>query len=139
VGRGAYQEALVKLTKELGLEEQVIFCGYQPNPHQLLHFSVFSVVSSIFEGFGLITLESWHHKRPVIAFNVPALCEVVDDGVNGLLVTPFDTDELAAKMIRLFNDLPATTRMGEKGYEKLQQAYSLERMTDEMIAVYKNL
>jgi glycosyltransferase involved in cell wall biosynthesis len=139
VGRGSYQETLVQLTAELGLQEQVIFCGYQPNPHQLLHFSEFSVVSSIFEGFGLITLESWHHHRPVIAFDVPALCEVIDDNENGMLVTPFDTDELADKISRMFNDTAATKRMGENGFEKLQRAYSLDRMTNEMIDVYNHL
>ncbi len=139
VGGGTYQENLVRLTKELGLEEQVIFKGYQPNPHELLHFSAFSVVSSIFEGFGLITLESWHHKRPVIAFDVPAPNEVVDDGVNGLLVKPFDTDELAAKMIRLFSNPGEASQMGENGYEKLQKAYSLDRMTNETIEEYEKL
>jgi glycosyltransferase involved in cell wall biosynthesis len=139
VGGGDYRDSLEKLTAELGLQDQVIFCGYQPNPHQILHFADFSVVSSIFEGFGLITLESWHHKRPVIAFNVPALSEVVNDGENGFLVTPFDTDELAGKMLRLFNDKAETTNMGNRGFEKLGKEYSLERMTEQMIEVYTTL
>lgn len=136
VGGGAYQENLAEIVKKLDLEEQVIFKGYQANPHQLLHYAEFSVVSSIFEGFGLITLESWHHKKPVIAFNVPALCEVVNDGQNGYLVSPFDIDELAEKMIRLFNEPFVTKKMGEGGYEKLQREYNLERMTDETIREY---
>lgn len=137
VGGGAYQETLVNLIKENELTDQVIMYGYQPNPHQFLHFAEFSVVSSIFEGFGLITLESWYHKKPVVAFNVPALNEAIDTGENGLLITPFDTDELAAGIIRLFKSPAAAATMGEAGFEKLITKFSLERMTDQMLAVYQ--
>lgn len=139
VGGGSYQEELVRLTSDLGLNEQVIFCGYQPNPHHVLHFAEFSVVSSIFEGFGLITLESWYHKKPVIAFDVPALNEVIDDEQNGLLAEPFNTEKLAGKIIRLFNDQEAALKMGEKGYSKLMKDYTLKRMSDQMIDIYKKI
>ncbi len=139
VGGGVYQENLVKLVAELGLKEQVVFLGYQPNPHQFLHFAEFSAVSSIFEGFGLITLESWYHKKPVIAFNVPALNEAIDNEENGLLVTPFDTDELATKIISLFSNQPAAVQMGEHGYDKLIKEFSLERMTNQMIGIYNRI
>ena len=139
VGGGAYQGNLVQLTAELDLKDQIIFCGYQPNPHQLLHFAEFSIVSSIFEGFGLITLESWYHKKPVIAFNVPALNEAIDNEKNGFLVTPFDTDELATKIISLFSNQSAAAQMGEHGYDKLIKDFSLERMTNQMIGIYNRI
>lgn len=139
VGGGAYQPTLVNITKELGVEEQVTFCGYQPNPHQLLHFAEFSIVSSIFEGFGLITLESWYHKKPVVAFDVPALKEAISTGKDGLLVTPFDTEELADNIIRLFKDPGATSGMGKAGFDKLITQFSLERMTNQMLTIYKAL
>lgn len=139
VGGGAYQPTLVNISKELGLEEQVTFCGYQPNPHQLLHFAEFSIVSSIFEGFGLITLESWYHRKPVVAFDVPALKEAISTGKDGLLVTPFDTEELADNIICLFKDPEAAAGMGEAGFEKLITHFSLERMTNQMLTIYRAL
>ncbi len=139
VGNGAFKETLMKQAAELGLNEQVHFLGFQPNPHQLLHFAKFSIVTSIFEGFGLITLESWHHNRPVIAFDVPALNEIIDSNVNGILITPFDTDELAQKIIHLFKSPEDANEMGEKGNLKLKQDYNLERMTKQMISIYQSL
>lgn len=136
VGGGAYMDQLKALTKELDLEEQVLFLGYQPNPHQLLHFSEFSIVSSIFEGFGLIILESWYHRKPVIAFDVPACNEIINDGDNGLLVTPFDYNVITEKVLHLFTDTTLTSKMGENGYCKLQSDYSLERMTNQTLSVY---
>ncbi len=139
VGNGAYKETLMKQAAELGLNEQVHFLGFQPNPHQLLHFAKFSIVTSIFEGFGLITLESWHHNRPVIAFDVPALNEIIDSNFNGILITPFDTDELAQKILYLFNSPEVANEMGVKGNLKLKQDYNLERMTKQMISIYQSL
>jgi glycosyltransferase involved in cell wall biosynthesis len=136
VGGGNYLDALKNLTTELNLEEQVLFLGYQPNPHQLLHFAEFSIVSSVFEGFGLITLESWYHRKPVIAFDVPAFNEIIDEGKNGLLVTPFDLNMLAEKILQLFTGNTATAAMGENGYGKLQKEYSLERMASQTLEVY---
>jgi len=139
VGGGACQAELVNLTVKLDLEEQVVFSGYQPNPHQLLHFADFSIVTSIFEGFGLITLESWHHQKPIVAFNVPALNEIIDDNINGKLVTLYDVDGLANAIISLFADPLACRTLGENGYKKLQDAYNLDRMTTQMETIYQSL
>jgi len=139
VGGGACQDELVKLTAELGLEKQVLFSGYQPNPHQLLHYAEFSVVTSIFEGFGLITLESWHHQKPIVAFNVPALNEIIEDNINGRLVSLYDVDGLARTIIELFADPLACRSMGENGYKKLGEAYNLGRMTTQMESIYKSM
>ena len=139
VGGGACKDYLEKLVHELGLQEQVIFAGYQPNPHQLLHHAEFSVVTSIFEGFGLITLESWHHRRPVVAFNVPALKEIIDHDVNGKLVNLYDVDGLANSVIELFANSRSCQTLGENGARKLQESYSLERMTGQMETIYESL
>lgn len=139
VGGGACQGELVKLTEELDLQEQVLFAGYQPNPHQLLHFADFSIVTSIFEGFGLITLESWYHQKPIVAFDVPALNEIIDDNINGRLVSLYDVDGLAKAIIALFKDPLACRTLGENGYRKLQETYNLDRMTTQMETIYQSL
>jgi glycosyltransferase involved in cell wall biosynthesis len=139
VGGGQYMDQLVKIVNELDLKDQVVFCGYQPNPHQLLHFTEFSIVPSIFEGFGLIILESWHHKRPVIAFDVPALNEIINDNVTGRLVPLYNIDGLGEAIIRLFADTETCRLFGERGFQKLQSDYNLDRMTSEMEAIYHSL
>jgi len=139
VGGGEYMDNLKELTKELDLGEQVIFCGYQSQPHHFLHFAEFSVVPSVFEGFGLITLESWHHQKPVIAFDVPALNEIIDDNINGKLVPLQDINELAHSIVELFSDPLASRKLGENGFKKLQESYCLKRMTTQMEDIYQSL
>jgi len=139
VGSGAYRDNLVALTNELSLNDQIKFCGYQANPHQLLHHAEFSLVTSIFEGFGLIILESWHHRRPVIAFKVPAMNEIIDDNQNGSLAELYDVDGLSTRIINFFSHPDATAEMGKNGHDKLQSAYNLDRMVAEMAAIYNSV
>ncbi|HMT72532.1 MAG TPA: glycosyltransferase [Chitinophagaceae bacterium] len=138
-GDGLLREELVGLVRAAGLEESIIFLGFVPNPHPLVKQSLFTVVTSTWEGFGLILLESWMHKKPIVAFDAPAMNEVIDDGVNGLLVPFKNTELLAEKIIWMYQHPGETVAMGEKGFEKLHSYYTLKRMTDETEEVYRKV
>ena len=138
LGKGDHAEQLKEKVRELGLEDQIIFMGHQ-DPHPFFHFSRFSIVSSLCEPFGLITLESWLHKKAVVAFDVPAINEVIENNVNGILVEPFNINELAKKIIFMFENSGTCSKMGEKGYEKSLQEYNLKKMTAEYMSVYNEV
>jgi len=127
------------MSKELELGDTVKFCGYQANPHQFIKDSQFMLVTSKWEGFGLIMLESWAHKKPVIAFDVPAMNEAIRDDSNGLLVKAFDTDELAQKIIFYFQHPEIANLHGAAGYAELNSYYTVPRMADEMCEVYEQV
>lgn len=137
VGGGNAEAEFKKQQASLGLEDSVRFLGYQANPHQLIKDARFMLVTSIWEGFGLIMLEGWVHKKPIIGFNVPAINEAVTDGETGQLVSPFDTDELAQRIIRYFRQPELAIQHGEAGYQRLYSYFTVARMTDEMEEVYK--
>jgi glycosyltransferase involved in cell wall biosynthesis len=139
IGGGNYEQELVRLKEELQLGDTVKFCGYQANPHQFIKDSQFMLVTSKWEGFGLIMLESWAHKKPIIAFDVPAMNEAIEAGSNGLLVKPFDTDELAKKIIFYFQHPEIIEQHGVAGYLKLNSYYTVSRMADEMCEVYEQV
>ncbi|MBK8953265.1 MAG: glycosyltransferase family 4 protein [Chitinophagaceae bacterium] len=107
------------------------------NPHPLVEQSQFTVVTSTWEGFGLILLESWLHKKAIVTFDAPAMNEVVDDNENGLLVPFKNTDVLAEKISWLYQHPEKAAEMGIKGFEKLHSFYTLKRMTDETEEVYR--
>ncbi|MET0463959.1 MAG: glycosyltransferase [Chitinophagaceae bacterium] len=135
-GDGFRRQQLENLTKEHGLEDVVVFLGHVPNPHSLMEHCLFTTVTSIWEGFGLILLESWLHKKPIIAFDVPAMNEVIEDGVSGLLVPLKDETKLAEKIVQLAQDKQKVKDYGEAGYKRLTEYFNLKRMTDEMEGVY---
>jgi glycosyltransferase involved in cell wall biosynthesis len=135
-GNGELRESLEQMVDEAGLAEVIIFLGHVPNPHPVMKNCLFTIVTSTWEGFGLILLESWLHKKPIVAFDVPALNEVIDDNVSGLLVKNADTDDLANKIIYLLKNESLITQFGKNGFEKLNTYFTLKRMTDEMEEVY---
>lgn len=135
-GEGVCRPELEKLVADAFLGDSIIFLGHVPNPHPIMEKSLFTIVSSTWEGFGLILLESWLHKKPIIAFDVPAMNEVIKDKQNGLLVKFKDTEDLANKIIYLYQHKELQKNYGEKGYVQLHSFYTLKRMTDETEEVY---
>lgn len=100
--------------------------------------SAFAVVPSIVpETFGMIVLEAWARQRPVIAHRIGALAETVDDGINGLLVDPGDSQELAKAIQRLLAEPEKVRQMGRAGHEKLKTVYGLGLWRKKMTAVYQ--
>ncbi len=135
-GSGIYRAELEKQVAQSGLQSSIIFLGHVPNPHPLMEKCLFTVVTSNFEGFGLILLESWLHKKAIVSFDAPAMNEVIEDGKTGLLVKANDTDDLADKINYLYNNPQIAIQYGEAGFEKLNSYYTLKRMADETEEVY---
>ncbi len=138
-GDGDKRKELEQQVAALQLNDSIRFLGHTPNPHPYMANSIFTVVSSISEGFGLITLESWLHRKPVVAFDAPAMNEIIDDKKNGLLAKSKDSEDLAEKIIYLYENPDLIKKYGDDGYRKLMEFYNLDRMTSETEEVYKSI
>ncbi len=79
-----------------------------------------------FEGFPNVMTRAMLLRRPVIASRIGALPEIVDEGITGLLHTPCDAADLAAKIRELYNDPARCINMGRAGREKVLKCYSPE-------------
>jgi len=84
------------------------------------------VLPSNSESFGLVYLEAWYHKKPVIGCRIGAVSEVIDDGKNGLLVQFGNAKELAEKILYLLHNPSIAEEFGENGKKKLE-AYTPEK------------
>jgi glycosyltransferase involved in cell wall biosynthesis len=81
------------------------------------------------EPFGRTFLEGMALGRPVIASNEGGPLDVIEDGVDGLLIRPRDPDELARSVIRLLADPALAATLGANA-AVTARAYSIERHTD---------
>jgi glycosyltransferase involved in cell wall biosynthesis len=92
--------------KRLGIEERVTFTGHVPQQTLDCFYerSLFTVLPSVNEGFGLVVVESWLHHRPTVVTNRAGIAELITNGENGLLFDPDDVPSLVRQMRRLLDD-----------------------------------
>lgn len=119
------------------LDDNVNFEGYQRNIYDYLQHSDLMIVPSISEGFGLIFLEAMNAKIPIIGFDVAATNEIIEHEKTGLLIPPFDTNQLANSIIELLNDKERSEKYVMAAYERLLTYFSLDRMTNATLEFYR--
>ena len=94
------KELLLKKQKELNLEKNVNFLGFQSNPYRFFYFSDLFVLSSRREGLPNALLENLYLKKPVISTKcIPFIYTLIEDGENGFLVDVENSKELASKIL----------------------------------------
>ena len=88
------------------------------------------------EAFGRIYLEAWSKGKPVIGGRIPAVADVVRDGISGLLVTPGSVAELSEAMERLLSDPGFARQIGERGLEAVNERFSWPKVVARVEAAY---
>jgi glycosyltransferase involved in cell wall biosynthesis len=104
VGSGTLRPVVERLAREL--PEQVAWSERltQPEVSAALDESTLLVLPSRSEGMGRVVIEAFCRARPVVGSRVGGIPDLVQDGVNGLLVEPGDADALANALERLLTD-----------------------------------
>ena len=97
------------------------------------------VLPSANEGTPVSAIEALAGGRPVVATRVGGVPDVVRDGVDGFLVEPRDVDALADRLVRLAGDPALARQMGEAGRDWVLERYSVERLIDDVDALYRKL
>jgi len=79
------------------------------------------VSTSLHEGFGMSIAEAMYNHLPVVATKCGATPYLVQDGVNGFLVSPKDYEQLADRIMRLLDSEELRKNMGDKGFDKAKE------------------
>lgn len=138
-GSGPDLAPLQQLTVKLGVDQRCEFVGRINRPEEFIAQSDIFVLPSLFEGFGLVLLEAAAAEVPAIAASNTAMAEVIVDRETGLLFKTSDPDDLASKIEELArsSSLRRTLALGARN--RLQSDFSVSRMVDETLKVYRSL
>jgi glycosyltransferase involved in cell wall biosynthesis len=139
IGDGEERKNLEKLSKELGLEEEIIFLGKVSHDKlpKCYHAADIFVLPSLYESFGIVFLEAMASGLPIISTNIAAIPEVVNKKV-GILVKPKNVQELAEAILALINDEKRRREMGKEGM-RLARKFDWSFVSEKMIEELKNI
>jgi glycosyltransferase involved in cell wall biosynthesis len=139
VGDGPERRPLGLLSRELGIASSVRFVGQSEYISDWLNSADLFVRSSSSEGLSNALLEAMACGLPVVATAVGGAPEVIEDGVNGLLVPAGDDIALARALMRLVDDVELAVRLGKAARQTILASYSMEAVVDRYIDLYTAL
>jgi glycosyltransferase involved in cell wall biosynthesis len=138
-GTGPLEARYRALAAERGCGDAILFLGFRRDLPDLMAASNVLVLPSMAEAFGLVAAEALYLGVPVVASRVGGIPEIVDDGLDGLLVPPGDEDALASALVQVLTDPQLHRRLAGAGREKITSRFSFETMVREYETIYDGL
>ena len=138
-GEGPERESLETLSKQLRLKQNVHFTGRREDmPAVYAAFDV-CVLPSFVEAMPMTILEAMAAGNPVIATRIGEIPTTVENETTGILVAPNDARELREAILRLLRDGNLRRSMGQSGRARVQRHFSVERMSQSYVEIYRQI
>jgi glycosyltransferase involved in cell wall biosynthesis len=132
-------ENIVLKVKELNLEQHVKFLGYTPNASNFIpQFDTFLMTSQS-EGIPQVIFESFYHKTPVISTDVGGIPEIIENGINGLLVPKHSPKLLSDQIIYLHENTELINQFTTISYSKLMENFLASTMAQKILEEYQKV
>lgn len=144
-GEGPQRPILERLMTQLSIRDRTRLTGFVPDPQlqALLAECDILCLPSVerTEAFGMVLLEAMRYAKPVIASDIAGsgVAWVVKQGGHGLLVPPGDSNALATAIRQLQGDCAQRTRLGRSGAQRLSERFHIDRVVNDLQALYRRL
>ncbi len=141
LGTSIYWRMLHEQIQRRHVQNYVKLMGEVEHLKLLKYYSLADVfiLPSLYEGFGKVILEAMASTRPVVATNVGGIPEIITDNVDGLLIPPCRSEEIARALISLLSDPKRSRRMGLRGRRKVLREFTWSRAAKKTNNVYRLL
>jgi D-inositol-3-phosphate glycosyltransferase len=133
-------QRLQRLTRELNLEDYVVFAGAKERDELPVYYAAASAVimPSDYESFGMVALEAMASGTPVIASEVGGLAYLVKDNETGFLVPAREPRQLADRIKSLVTDDSTRQKMGEQAAHHARD-YAWSAIADRLTAIFEDV
>lgn len=138
-GDGPLTNELTSAVASAGLGDRVKLLGSRTDLPDLMQASAALVMTSRTEGIPGVAIEAGLSRRPVVAYGVGGLPEVVVDGKTGLLAPAGDAQGLSELLIRILTDPSAAEMLGDRALARCRELYEIKRSAALYLDLYTHL
>ena len=124
-----------------GLNDMAVYLGkkYGAEKNEEYRKSDVFVFPSLNEAFPLVNLEAMEFKLPIVASDVGGVTAEIKDGENGFVCEPGNTDAFVESISKLLDDSDLRKRMGEMGYKKFKNQFTLDKFEKRLAEIFQSL
>lgn len=143
IGEGTFRAKIEAKTPAHLLQKQIFFTGMRQDIESILQIIDIGVLTTNTdnhsEGISNTVVEYMASRKPVIATRGGGTDELVQDGINGYLIDPYDVKQLIARIEWLRANPGLAAEMGQTGQQWIADNFEIKRMTDEYIDLYQRV
>lgn len=137
IGDGEDKGYIENFISKNGLDGVVI--SSKENIYNYYNILDIVVLPSRVEPFGIVAIEAGIMKKAFIGSKVDGLMEIIDDGTDGILITPENVEELTQALVSLIENSELCAKLGQELYQKVTTNFTSEIVIPQYKMVYENL
>ncbi|WP_413852565.1 glycosyltransferase family 4 protein [Candidatus Ruminimicrobium bovinum] len=139
VGDGTLRPEFESLIEKYNIKENIFLLGWRRDIANVLHSSDFFVMTSLWEGLPISTIEAMTCGLAPIVNAVDGQKEIVKDGINGFLIPPYNIDETCYKILYLAENPEIKSKMEREAKNSIDETYGIEYMIKQHELLYNAL
>lgn len=139
VGDGDLKEEIQGIIEKKKLKDKVIITGWTNEVAKYVSIFDIGILTSKWEGFGLVLAEYMAMGKPIIASNVGGIPYVIEDGFNGELIDNNDVNDFVNHIIKLKNDVTLCDKYITNGYDVVNNKFNIKRVVKEHQDLYMEI
>ena len=136
-GNGPLKKELINLSKKLKIDSQIYWIDFVDDLKAFYKTIDVFVLTSNYEGLGLVFLEAMLCKKAIISSNTSAMPEIIKNNFNGFLVEPNQPSELSSSIKILYNNDELRKKFSNNGYEFVKKNFSIRKMYKKTQQLYQ--
>jgi glycosyltransferase involved in cell wall biosynthesis len=134
-GSGKLEKALKLQCKRLGLEKEVVFLDFVEDIREFLKGLDIYLSTSLHEGSSHVILEAMAAGKPVVAFNISSMPEMIDDGQSGYLIPFGDVDLFTEKIAHLWNHPSEMDQTGQLARKQVEERFDFHTNLQQLLQI----
>jgi len=138
IGDGPIRPMLEKAAKKHEIDKNIFFLGSIPDAYRFLNAIDIFVLPSLSEGSPLSLIEAMAAGKAIIASNIPAIREMVEDGKEAFLFDPHNPQQLKSLILTLYNNPRLREKLGENARRKAKR-YDVNVVFPKILQIYKRV